>query len=378
NKNCRPNSFKLHPISENFVNNELNNLNINKSIGYDEISAKFLKDGSSEIGKVITYIINLSILTNTFPDEYKIGKVKPLFKKGNKTEVENYRPISVLCIMSKILEKAVYVQFEKYLSENNLLYDYQSGFRKGHSTDTCLIDLFDYVHSSLSEGDYVGMVLLDLQKAFDTVNHKILCEKLELLGVGCVDWFSSYLSNRKQFVNVNNINSSFGLVTCGVPQGSILGPLLFLCYINDMAMSVTCRLLLYADDSALLVRGKDANLIASILSENLQSCSNWLLDNKLSLHLGKTEAILFGTKRKLKNVKEFIVKCHDITIQNVKCVKYLGLLIDETLSGENIVSNILKKASNRLKFLYRFSDILNTKSRKNPMLCINPVLLRLF
>ena len=131
-----------------------------------------------------------------------------------------------------------------------------------------------------------------------------------------------------------------------------------------MAMSVTCRLLLYADDSALLVRGKDANLIASILSENLQSCSNWLLDNKLSLHLGKTEAILFGTKRKLKNVKEFIVKCHDITIQNVKCVKYLGLLIDETLSGENIVSNILKKASNRLKFLYRFSDILNTKSRK--------------
>ncbi|CAL4093985.1 unnamed protein product, partial [Meganyctiphanes norvegica] len=212
--------------------------------------------------------------------------------------VENYRPISVLCIMSKILEKAVYVQFEKYLSENNLLYDYQSGFRKGHSTDTCLIDLFDYIHSSLSEGDYVGMVLLDLQKAFDTVNHKIVCEKLELLGVGCVDWFSSYLSNRKQFVNVNNINSSFGLVTCGVPQGSILGPLLFLCYINDMAMSVTCRLLLYADDSALLVCGKDANLIASILSENLQSCSNWLLDNKLSLHLGKNRSHLIWYKKK--------------------------------------------------------------------------------
>ena len=163
---------------------------------------------------------------------------------------------------------------------------------------------------------------------------------------------------------MNNINSSFGFVQCGVPQGSILGPLLFLCYIKDMAMSVKCRLLLYADDSALLVHGKDANLIASILSENLTSCCNWLKDNKLSLHLGKSEAILFGSKRKLKNVTDFIVKCHNATIKNVKCVKYLGLLIDDTLSGENIVSNILKMASSRLKFIFRYSDILNTKSRK--------------
>ena len=364
NMNCRPNSFNLHPVSETFISNELNNLNINKSTGYDEIPAKFLKDSSSEIREVITYLINLSILTNVFPEEFKYAKVKPLFKKGNKTEVENYRPISVLCIVSKILEKAVFVQLEQYLSENNILYNYQSGFRKGHSTDTCLINLFDYIHCSLSEGDCVGMVLLDLQKAFDTVNHKILCEKLKLMGVGCIDWFLSYLSERKQFVTLNNTNSNFGLVTCGVPQGSILGPLLFLCYINDMPISVTCRLLLYADDSALLVRGKDASIIASILSENLNSCSNWLTDNKLSLHLGKTEAILFGTKRKLKNVKDFIVKCNNIIIKNVKCVKYLGLVIDENLSGEHIVSNILKKASSRLKFLYRYSEILNTNSRK--------------
>ena len=363
-KNVRPNSFKLHPISENFVNNELNNLNVNKSTGYDEIQARFLKDGSSEIREVITYLINLSITTNVFPDEFKFAKVKPLYKKNDKTEVENFRPVSILSTLSKILEKSVYVQLEKYLSDNNILYSYQSGFRKGHSTDTCLINLYDYIHCGLSEGDFVGMVLLDLQKAFDTVNHNILCDKLEILGIGSIEWFSSYLSNRKQFVTVNNIYSNFGSVTCGVPQGSILGPLLFLCYINDMPISVTCRLLLYADDSALLVCGKDASKIASILSENLRSCRNWLIDNKLSLHLGKTESILFGTKRKLKNVNDFSVRCNKIIIHNVKCVKYLGLMLDENLSGVDIVSNILKKSSGRLKFLYRYANILTTKSRK--------------
>ena len=269
-----------------------------------------------------------------------------------------------MSIISKILERAVHVQLEKYLTDNKILYSYQSGFRKGHSTDTCLINLLDYIRSSISEGDYVGMVLLDLQKAFDTVNHTLLCEKLKLIGVGCIDWFTSYLDNRKQFVTVNDINSNPGLVTCGVPQGSILGPLLFLCYINDMPLSVTCRLLLYADDSALLVRGKNPESIASILSDNLKSCKNWLIDNKLSLHLGKTEAILFGTKRKLNYNNNFQVKCDDIIVQNVKSVKYLGLILDDNLSGESIVYNILKKASCRLKFLYRYADILNTNSRK--------------
>ena len=244
------------------------------------------------------------------------------------------------------------------------MYSHQSGFRREHSTDTCLINLMDYINNSISEGDYVGMVLLDLQKAFDTVNHSILCEKLRIMGVGNIDWFISYLANRKQIVNVNSTNSSHGLVTCGVPQGSILGPLLFLCYINDMPISVNCKLLLYADDSALLVRGKNPSHIAQTLSKNLKSCSLWLIDNKLSLHLGKTESILFGSKKKLREAHEFKVKCDDTIIINVKKVKYLGLILDENLSGESIVHNILKKSSGRLKFLYRYSDILDLKARK--------------
>ena len=363
-KNVTANSFKLNPISEQFVNTELSRLNINKSTGYDEIPARFLKDASSEIKGIVTYLINLSIYKNEFPDELKYAKIRPLFKKNKKTEAENYRPVSVLSNISKILERAVHSQLEQYLNENKILYSHQSGFRKGHSTDTCLINLMDYVHKSISEGEYVGMALLDLQKAFDTVDHIILCNKLKLMGVGCVEWFRSYLSNRKQIVNVNNTKSSPGIITCGVPQGSILGPLLFLCYINDMSLSVECKLYLYADDSALLVRGKHPNLIANSLSKNLDSCNSWLIDNKLSLHPGKTEAILFGTKRKLKNINDFQVKCGESSIQNVKSIKYLGLTLDADLSGESIVSNILKKSGGRLKFLYRHSNILNMKERK--------------
>ena len=147
------------------------------------------------------------------------------------------------------------------------------------------------------------MVLIDLKKAFDTVDHKMLCKKLEAMGIDFTKWFESYLKGRKQMVIANETCSEMGTVTCGVPQGSILGPLLFLCYINDMPISVKCKLLLYADDSALIVPGLDPDEIAEQLSKELESCRQWLVDNKLSLHLGKTEAILFSTKKKLNKVE---------------------------------------------------------------------------
>ena len=243
--------------------------------------------------------INLSISTNTVPDDLKFARVRPLHKKNSRAEVGNYRPVSILSITSKILERAVYIQLETYLRENDLLYNYQSGFRQSCSTDTCLIHLTDYIREQTSMGNYTGMVLLDLQKAFDTVNHEILCRKLSIMGIGSTAWFQSYLCNRQQVVYVNDVESDPLKVSCGVPQGSILGPLLFLCYVNDMSVSVNCKLLLYADDSALLVPGKNPTEIGRILSKELESCSQWLCDNKFSLHLGKTERILFGSKRKL-------------------------------------------------------------------------------
>ena len=363
-KVTRQTNLTLSRVTEEYVYKELCKLNSQKSTGIDEISPIFLKDGANELKGVLTYIINLSIDTKTVPDEMKFAKVKPLFKKGSRLDASNYRPVSILPIVSKILERAVYKQVVDYLDRNNLLYENQSGFRKAYSTDTCLINLTDQIKLDMSKGLYVGMVLIDLQKAFDTVDHEILCNKLKSMGINSTEWFQSYLGGRNQVVEANDTLSEAGIVNCGVPQGSILGPLLFLCYINDMPMSLKCKLLLYADDSALLISGKEPNKIAEELSKELSSCRNWLIDNKLSLHLGKTEAILFGTRYKLNNVNSFEVICNNEVIQNVKNVKYLGLQLDEELSGESIVKEITKKVNSRLRFLYRYKDYLTTDSRK--------------
>ncbi len=244
------------------------------------------------------YTVNLSITTNVVPDAFKCARVKPLFKKNSRLDEGNYRPVSILCIASKILERAVYTQLEDYLCQNNLLFDLQSGFRGNYSTDSCLIYLQDHIRSQTSIGNYTGMVLLDLQKAFDTVDHAILCQKLKAMGMESVEWFHSYLTGRQQIVSVNGVDSENRGVTCGVPQGSLLGPLLFLCYVNDMEISVNCKLLLYADDSALLVSHKDPQVISQTLSKELQSCHHWLIDNKLSLHLGKNRMHYFWFKTK--------------------------------------------------------------------------------
>ena len=185
------------------------------------------------------------------------------------------------------------------------------------------------------------------------------------MGVESVEWFRSYLSNRTQCVSVNNTMSQFEEIACGVPQGSILGPLLFLCYVNDMSTSISskCKLILYADDSAILFSHKDPEIISKVLGQELENCSNWLVDNKLSLHLGKTECILFGSKHRLSKISDFNVTCNGHTINAQNSVKYLGSVLDKDLSGSSIVDSIVKKVNSRIKFLYRQSAFLNRSMR---------------
>jgi hypothetical protein len=368
-KGVKPKDFRFSIITETDIEKLLKSLNVTKSTGCDNISAKFLKDGASIITDPVTYIINLSLSTSTVPVDFKTARVVPLYKKGDRNSEGNYRPVSILPVISKKFERVVYNQLCDYLDVKGLIYDFQSGFRRSYSTDSALTYLTDTIRLNMDAGLYTGIVLIDLQKAFDTVDHHILLSKLKALGADrqAVSWFESYLAERQQFVNVNGTDSAHGEVTCGVPQGSILGPLLFTIYVNDMARAVHCDLLLYADDSALVVSGKEPAQIEEQLSQNLESLNTWLEENKLSLHLGKTESVLFASKKKLSVINEMSISCNDVKIEGKKSVKYLGMVIDQDMSGSSMGTSVVQKVNSKIKFLYRNKVFFGIKERK--MLC---------
>ena len=359
-------SFALSVEGEDKICKMLSAIDRTKATGLDNLPARFVSDAAEQIAPSITHIINLSLRLGTVPQEMKYARVIPLYKKGSKSDAGNYRPVSVLSIVSKVMERVVYDQVYEYIQNKQLLYELQSGFRKSYSTDTCLLHLTDYIKGEIDQGKLCGMVLLDLQKAFDTVNHGILLFKLRSMGFNenSVKWMYSYLTGREQIVDVNGTVSPPSKITCGVPQGSILGPMLFLLYVNDMKSAVGCKLLLYADDSALIVSDKCVNNIEKVLSEELHNISKWLVDNKLSLHLGKTESILFGSKQKINKSPKLNIKCNDTQIEAKPTVKYLGSEIDQYMSGEDMAQKALQKISSRTKFLARKSKYLDGETMK--------------
>ena len=239
-----------------------------------------------------------------FPDPCKLAKLKPIFKKGSRMDPSNYRSISLLPLISKIFEKIVHDQMIYYIAQYNILCKYQSGFKTKHSTDLCLSYLNDQILKGFDNGLLTGMILIDLQKAFDTIDHYIFLEKLKAISFcdDTVNWFHSYLNYRAFLVSIENKYSSISKISCGVPQGSILGPLLFLIYVNDMKQAVSSDLLIYADDSCLIFQHKHVTEIEKHLNNYYSNLHEWFFDNKLSIQLGedKTKSILFSSKRKLK------------------------------------------------------------------------------
>ena len=230
------NDFEFSNVSEEDVKKILLSLDTSKAAGIDQIPAKFLRDGAEVLALPLGNIINLSIKLSTFPEECKIAKLKPIFKKGARTDPKNYRPISLLPLVSKIIEKSIHFQIEDFLNKKKLIYMYQSGFRTNHSTDLCLAQLIDFVATGMDKQMHTSMILVDLQKAFDTLDHGVLLEKMKYFGfrASVIKWFESYLSNRKFLVCIDNVFSEAGTLKYGVPQGSILGPLLFLLRVNDL------------------------------------------------------------------------------------------------------------------------------------------------
>ena len=245
-------SLFLTPVTSIEVNDLINILNPSKSVGPNSIPIKLLKIIGCSVSPLLALLVNQSFQSGIFPDKLKIAKVISIFKKGNPELPSNYRPISLLPIFSKIFEKVMYKRLHRFLEIHKVLYSLQFGFQENHSIDHALVSLTEAVRSTLDNKRLGCGIFIDLQKAFDTVNHRILLSKLEHYGIlGCaLAWFRSYLSDRKQYVSVNGSNSNLLSITCGVPQGSVLGPLLFLIYINDLPnASKKLTFYLFADDT---------------------------------------------------------------------------------------------------------------------------------
>ena len=350
----------------------LRKTNVSKAPGIDKLSGIFIRDGAEILAAPLSQIVNLSILSSTFPDLGKISKLKALFKKGSKVDPKNYRPISLLPLLSKVFETVIHLQTAKFLEDNAILFMHQSGFRPKHSTESCLTHLCDRILEGCDSGHHTGMILIDLQKAFDTINHKILLDKLKFLNFseGAIKWVDSYLANRTFIVNVETEFSDPADLKCGVPQGSILGPLLFLLYINDLPQAVQfCDIRLYADDTCISFKHKNVKTIEDKLNQDFNSLCDWFLDNKLSIHFGedKTKTILFSPKNLIKSSDPIVVKRHSVTLTQFSNVEYLGCILDSNLSGEDMALKVLKKANGKLRYLYRHGKYLNAGLRR--MLC---------
>ena len=289
------NSMFILNITEAELTETILDLN-NSSPGYDEVPAIVMNQNIHALIKPLAYLINCSIKKGIFPDELKIAKVIPIYKSGDKTSIENYRPISVLSVFSKILEKIMYNHLINFINKHNILYKYQFGFRKRHSTNHAIITLVDKISTALDRGNVVIGCFVDLKKAFDTVNHSILITKLYKYGIrgNSLQWFKSYLANRQQFVHIHTSKSNTETVTCGVPQGSILGPLLFILYINDLSnVSDVLFPILFADDTSVYIEAEKESSVISILNEELQKINTWLKSNKLTLNLDKSHYMVF-------------------------------------------------------------------------------------
>ena len=288
-------SIVIPDITVGDIINVIYSLN-NSSAGYDDMPASIMKKCIDEYITPLTYLINYSIRQGVFPDELKIAKIIPIFKSGNEQCANNYRPISVLSFFSKIYEKVMANFFTNFLDANDLLYNSQFGFRHNHSTSHAIITLIEKKSRALDTGKIVCGIFIDFRKAFDVIPHKTLLKKLYAYGIRgeIYNWFKSYLSDRSQFVQYQNSKSGTKPITHGVPQGSILGPLLFILYINDFSnASELLFSILFADDTSVFIEGYEYDKMIKILNKEMKTIDTWLECNGLVINTDKTHYMVF-------------------------------------------------------------------------------------
>ena len=350
----------MKPIVETEIIKIISKFNKNKSPGYDDIGNNDLKKISKEIAIPLTRIFNLSISSGEVPDSLKIAKVVPIYKKSDPQVFSNYRPVSVLPSFSKIIERLVFNRCVDFIDKHKILNTNQYGFRTGPSTYMAIVDFVDNICNAVENNQQSIGIFLDLSKAFDTIDHNILLHKLTYYGFRgkALDWFSSYLSNRKQYVIYNNEKSTMEKLTCGVPQGSILGSLLFILYVNDIVnTSSVLEFVLFADDTTILYSHEDLASKIDVVNNELKEVTNWFKANRLSVNAKKTNYMLLETRqRNLKQDDNIFIELDNTRLERVFITKFLGVIIDENLTWKNHIDGVTKTISqnigviNKLKY----------------------------
>ena len=329
-------TFTFMNIDEVVIKKIIYNLPPKSSSGCDGISSKLLKVIEPVIIKPLTLLINQVLNTRTFPDKLKIAKVIPIFKKGDPSLFENYRPISLLPAISKVIEKIIALQLSSYFEKNKLLFDNQYGFRPKHSTEHAALELIYRIINKMDTNEIPLNIFIDLSKAFDTIDHTILLNKLKYYGLkgSTLNLFQSYLNNRKQYTEIEDTTSTILPIHVGVPQGSILGPILFIIYVNDLPQcSNKFDFIMYADDTTLSstidsFSDINSNTNADVLI-NIELCKviEWLKINKLSLNKNKSKYMLFHMPK--KEIQNITLKIDDVNIEMVEEFNILGLTLDD-------------------------------------------------
>lgn len=368
NMNCGSSAFNFQEVSAETVKRIIISLHSKKSAGWDEIPLNIVKRVANHISDPISTIINQSFIEGIFPHQLKFADVKPLFKKGDKNNPANYRPVAILPAFSKIFEKIAYRQIEHFFEINGIFTNNQFGFRMGQNTISAISSFINQVTQSLDSSECTAAIFCDLAKAFECINHEILLDKLKFYNFSdkAILWLKSYLSDRFQrtiiMKNGNKFFSNWKKLISGVPQGSIIGPLLFLIYINDLPHSISSSLILYADDTTSIIKAKTNDDLMVTINQNLKQLSFWFQVNGLQLNSKKTQIMKLCTAQSRDHTnKNIIIQGEETTFTNTS--NFLGLTIDNNLTWKPYLDKLIKKLNRCCYQMIMLRDVVDLNTR---------------